>query len=227
MTELIIEHIELGAANAYIWGFILVFTLMTIESSFIPFPSEVIMIPAGFLASRGELSFGIPCLDLTAAVLCGLAGSLAGAFINYYLALFLGRPFIYRYGKYFFIKPELFSRAENIFLEYGEITTFVCRLLPGIRQLISLPAGLSRMSIIRFGLFTALGAGIWSIILAAIGYYLGSLSVDMTYAQLVYNGKDILKEKYIWIILFLAIIVTIYAITRHLVMKSRRNGVSL
>jgi len=227
MTEIIIGHIEWGAANAYIWGFILVFTLMTIESSFIPFPSEVIMIPAGFLASRGELSFGIPCLDLTAAVLCGLAGSLAGAFINYYLALFLGRPFIYRYGKYFFIKPELFSRAENIFLEYGEITTFVCRLLPGIRQLISLPAGLSRMSIIRFGLFTALGAGIWSIILAAIGYYLGSLSVDMTYAQLVYNGKDILKEKYIWIILFLAIIVTIYAITRHLVMKSRRNGVSL
>jgi len=223
MTELLIEHIEWAAANAYIWGFILVFVFMTIESSFIPFPSEVIMIPAGFLAYRGELTFGAPYIDLTAAVLCGLAGSLAGAFINYYLALFLGRPFIYRYGKYFFIKPELFSKAEEIFLEYGEITTFVCRLLPAIRQLISLPAGLSRMPLIKFSLFTALGAGIWCTILAWIGYYLGSLSADMTYAQLVYNGKDILKENYIWIFLGLAVIVAIYAIIHHLVMKSKKS----
>jgi len=215
MTDLIIEYIELGAANAYIWGYILIFALMTIESSFIPFPSEVIMIPAGFLAYRGELSFGIPCMDMTAALLSGLAGSLAGALINYYLALCLGRPFLYRYGKYFFIRPKLLSRAEGIFLEHGEITTFTCRLLPGIRQLISLPAGLSRMPLIRFTLFTSLGAGIWSFILVWIGYYLGSLSGDTTYLELVRNGKGILTQNYIWVFLSLAVIIGFYALSYH------------
>jgi membrane protein DedA with SNARE-associated domain len=215
MTDLIIEYIELGAANAYIWGYILIFALMTIESSFIPFPSEVIMIPAGFLAYRGELFFRMPCMDMTAALLCGLAGSLAGAFINYYLALCLGRPFLYRYGKYFFIRPKLLSRAEGIFLEHGEITTFTCRLLPGIRQLISLPAGLSHMPLIRFALFTSLGAGIWSFILLWIGYYLGSLSGDTTYAELVRNGKGILAQNYIWVLVSLAVIIVFYALCYH------------
>jgi membrane protein DedA with SNARE-associated domain len=222
-TQFIIEHIEWGVANAHMWGFVIVFVLMTIESSFIPFPSEVTLIPAGFLAYRGELTFGNPLVDSMAVVLCGLAGSLVGAFLNYYLALFLGRPFLYRYGKYFFVKPHILSRAEGIFLEYGEITTFVCRLLPGIRQLISLPAGISRMSIVRFTTFTALGAGIWSAILVGIGYYLGSLSADMTYAQLVNRGRDILKEHYIWIILFLFILIVVYALIHHLVMRPKRS----
>ncbi|MGD8983680.1 MAG: DedA family protein [Desulfobacteraceae bacterium] len=222
-TQFIIEHIEWGVANAHMWGFVLVFVLMAIESSFIPFPSEVTMIPAGFLAYRGELTFGNPLIDAMAVVLCGLAGSLVGAFINYYLALFLGRPFLYRYGKYFFVKPNILSRAEEIFLEYGEITTFVCRLLPGIRQLISLPAGVSRMSLVRFTTFTALGAGIWSAILVGIGYYLGTLSADMTYAQLVNRGKDILKEHYIWIVLFLVLLIVIYALIHHLVMSPKRE----
>ena len=222
MTELIIEHIEWAAANAYTWGFILIFLFMTIESSFIPFPSEVIMIPAGFLAYRGELTFGDPHIDTLIVILCGMTGSMAGAFINYYIALLLGRPFIYRYGKYFFINPQLFLRAEEVFLEYGEITTFVCRLLPGIRQLISLPAGLARMPLIKFVLFTALGAGIWCVILTWIGYYLGSLTTEMTYARLVYKGKDILKENYIWIFLGLVVIVAVYAMIHHLVMRSRK-----
>jgi len=223
MTELIIEHIEWAAANAYIWGFILVFILMAIESSFFPLPSEVIMIPAGFLAYRNELTFGDPHIDLLIVILCGMTGSIAGAYVNYFLALFVGRPIIYRYGKYVFIKPELFSRAEEIFLEYGEISTFVGRLILGIRHLISLPAGLSRMPLMKFTLFTALGAGIWCAILSWIGYYLGSLSAEMTYAQLVYNGKDILKDNYIWIFLGLAVIVAIYAITHHLVMRSKKK----
>lgn len=222
MTELIIAHIEWGVANAHVWGFFLIFLFMTIESSFIPFPSEVIIIPAGFLAYRGELTFGEPYIDLVVALLCGLAGSMAGAFINYYIGMSLGRPFIYRYGRWFFIKPQLFLRAEQIFLEYGEITTFVCRLLPAIRQLISLPAGLARMPIMKFSLFTALGAGIWSAILCGIGYYLGVLSAEMTYAQLVYKGKDILNENYIWIFLCLALIVAVYAIIHHLVMRTKK-----
>lgn len=225
-TQFMIKYIEWGVANAHILGFIVVFVLMGIESSFIPFPSEVTMIPAGFLAYRGELTFGNPPIDLFAVVLCGLAGSLVGAFFNYYLALFLGRPFLYRYGKYFLVKPNVISRAEEIFREYGEIATFVCRLLPGIRQLISLPAGISRMPLIRFSMFTGLGAGIWSAILAGIGYYLGSLSEEMTYSQLVYSGGNILKENYIWLILFLVILIVVYALSHHFVMKPKRTGIS-
>lgn len=223
-TQFMIKYIEWGVSHAYIWGFIVVFVLMAVESSFVPFPSEVTMIPAGFLAYRGDLTFGNPHIDLIAVVLCGLAGSLVGAFFNYYFALFLGRPFLYRYGKYFLVKPNVISRAEEIFREYGEIATFVCRLLPGIRQLISLPAGISRMSLIRFSMFTGLGAGIWSAILAGIGYYLGSLSEDMTYGQLVYSGKNIIKENYIWLILFLVILIGVYALSHHLVMKPKRTG---
>lgn len=223
MTETIIGHIEWAAANAHAWGLFLIFLFMAIESSFIPFPSEVIMIPSGFLACRGELTFGNPPVDMGLALLCGLLGSMAGAYVNYYLALFVGRPFIYRYGKYFFIKPQVFARAEEIFLEYGEITTFICRLIPAVRQLISLPAGISRMSIAKFSLFTALGAGIWSAILVWIGYYLGGLSQDMTYAQLVYKGKDILKENYIWIFLCLAALIAVYGMTHHFIMKKGKD----
>ncbi len=224
-TQFVTEYLEWGVANAHVWGFVLVFLLMALESSFIPFPSEVTMIPAGFLAYRCELTFGNPCFDSIAVVLCGVAGSLFGAFFNYYLALFLGRPFLYRYGRYIFIKPQVFSRAEEIFREYGEIATFVCRLLPGIRQLISLPAGIARMSIIRFTIFTALGAGIWSSILVAIGYYLGSLSDTMSYSQLVYYGKDVLKGNYIWIVLFIVVLIAVYALSHHLVMKPKSTEI--
>ena len=222
MTESVIQYVEWGVRHAHVWGFVLIFVLMAVESSLIPFPSEVIMIPGGFLAYRGDLTFGDPLMDVIMVVVCGLAGAMAGAFFNYYLALFLGRPFLYRYGKYFFLKPNILSRAEEIFLEYGEITTFVCRLIPAIRQLISLPAGLSRMPLGRFSLFTGLGAGIWSGILVTIGCYLGSLSEEMTYSQLVYRGKDIIRENTMWLSLFLVILVLGYAVSHHLILKSKR-----
>ena len=222
MTELVIQYIEWGVSHAHVWGFVLIFVLMAIESSLIPFPSEVIMIPGGFLAYRGELTFGDPLTDVITVVVCGLAGAMVGAFFNYYLALFLGRPFLYRYGKFFFLKPRVLSRAEEIFLEYGEITTFVCRLIPAIRQLISLPAGISRMPLARFSLFTGLGAGIWSGILVAIGCYLGSLSEDMTYSQLVYRGKDIIRDNTLWLVLFLVILILGYTVSHHLVLKPKR-----
>ena len=227
MTETLIGHIEWAVSNAHTMGFILIFVFMTIESSFIPFPSEIVLIPAGFLAARSELPFGNPAADMSLAFLCGLAGSMAGAYVNYYLALFVGRPFIYHYGKYFFVKPAVFARAEEIFLEYGEITTFICRLIPVVRQLISLPAGIARMPLARFSLFTALGAGIWSAILLWIGYYMGTLSEDMTYAELVYKGKDIINENYIWIFLALAALVAIYAVSHHYVMKGKTQGAAL
>jgi len=217
-TQFLINHIELIATYAHVWGFVLVFILMAIESSFLPFPSEVIMIPAGFLACRGELSFGVPMLDLIIIIILGTCGSLAGAFFNYYFALLLGRPFMHKYGKYFFVKKEVLDRAEELFRKYGEITTFVCRLIPAIRQLISLPAGISRMSVPRFAIFTGLGAGIWSVILAVIGYYFGSLSKEMSYADLVYEGKALLVHNYIWIFIALAIVVIVYIIVHKRIM---------
>jgi len=148
-------------------GYIGIFLLMFLESTFFPFPSEVIMIPAGYLAYQGEM-------NLYLVVFIGILGSVAGALFNYYLAMHFGRAFLLKYGKYFLIKPETLDKLEAFFQKHGELSTFNGRLIPGIRQLISLPAGLSRMNLLRFSLYTALGAGIWVIVLVALGYLLGS-----------------------------------------------------
>ena len=148
------------------WGYLGIFLLMAVESSFIPFPSEIVLIPAGYLASQGEMS-------ITLIMLSGLGGSLVGAFINYYLALTVGRKFLIRYGKYFFITEESLVKMERFFEKHGNISTFSGRLIPGIRQLISIPAGLAKMNIVKFSLFSALGAGIWALILTMLGYYIG------------------------------------------------------
>lgn len=220
MTELIASNIELAMQHAAVWGFFLIFFFMTVESSFIPFPSEVVMIPAGFLAYRGTLTTQIPWLDLLLAILCGLAGSMAGAYVNYYLSAWLGRPFLHKYGKYFFLSEQHLDRAEEIFRKYGDLATFVCRLLPAIRQLISIPAGLARMSLGRFSFFTALGAGIWTVILALIGWYFGHLTGNMTPVEMVEKGKKMISEHFIWILLFLAVFVVAYLLIQKLVMRS-------
>ncbi len=141
--------------------------LMFIESSFVPFPSEVVLPPAGYLAAKGQmnayLAFG-----------AGTLGSLLGALFNYTIAVYLGEPFLRRYGKYFFVKPTALDRAERFFANHGEISTFVGRLVPVVRQLISIPAGVARMNLRRFALFTSLGAGIWCAILVYIGYLHGT-----------------------------------------------------
>ncbi len=139
---------------------------MFLESSCFPFPSEVIMIPAGYLAHQGRMHFGL-------AVTSGILGSWLGALFNYYLALFLGRPLLLKWGKYFFIKEKDFERGEKFFQRHGEVGTFTARLIPVVRQYISLPAGLVRMNMFRFLLWTGLGAGIWVSILAWIGYIAG------------------------------------------------------
>lgn len=221
VTEQLIQYIEWAAAQAPAWGFVIIFVLMTIESSFIPFPSEVVMIPAGFLAARGDLTFGHGGLDASVAVAAGVLGSLAGAYVNYFLFLWLGRPFLYKYGRYFFLPPPTVRRAEEIFLEYGPGTTFVCRLLPAIRQLISIPAGLARMPLGIFTLCTGLGAGIWVVILTGIGYYFGVKTADMSYADLVHRGKDILHENLVWIILGCAAFFAAYVYVHKAVMHGK------
>jgi len=148
------------------WGYVGIFCLMAVESSFIPFPSEIVLIPAGYLASKGDMSIGM-------IMLSALGGSLLGAFINYYLALTLGRKILKRYGKYFFIKEDALVKMDGFFQKHGHISTFTGRLIPGIRQLISIPAGIARMDLGVFSLYTALGAGVWALILTMLGYFIG------------------------------------------------------
>ncbi len=145
------------------WG---IYLLMSVESSFIPFPSEVVLIPAGYLAARGEMDMGL-------ILLVSLLGSLTGALVNYFGAMWIGRAFLLRYGRYFFIKPSALEKMERFFERHGPISTFTGRLIPGIRQLISLPAGLARMELRLFLFYTALGAGIWGTILTVLGYLIG------------------------------------------------------
>ena len=164
----IIESILLLINNL---GYLGIFIGMTIESSFVPFPSELILIPAGALIARGEMSF-FPVF------FAGLFGSIFGALINYYLAFHLGRRtidfLVNKYGKFLFLNKKKLKRTDLYFKKHGEITTFVGRLIPLVRQEISLPAGFARMHISKFILFTALGAGIWTGILIFVGYFFGS-----------------------------------------------------
>jgi membrane protein DedA with SNARE-associated domain len=140
--------------------------LMAMESSVLPVPSELVMPPAGYLAAKGEMNIVI-------AIACGVLGSVLGALANYGVALWLGRAVIRRAGRYLLISEKALDRAERFFDRHGEISTLLGRMLPVVRHLISIPAGIARMSLPRFVLFTGLGAFLWCTILATIGYVLG------------------------------------------------------
>jgi membrane protein DedA with SNARE-associated domain len=153
-------------------GYLGVALFMAIESSFIPFPSEIIVPPAAYLAQEGKF-------NLWLVVLAGTVGSLVGALINYFLALFLGRKMVYslsetRLARLFLIDSQKINRAEEHFLNYGNVSTFLGRLVPAIRQLISIPAGFSKMPLPQFVFYTTLGAGSWVVVLALLGYFFGA-----------------------------------------------------
>lgn len=171
-----------------------IFLLMAMESSVIPVPSELVMPPAGYLAFQGKMNMAL-------AILCGTVGSLAGAYANYFASRYLGRPLILKYGKYVLISPQKFERVEGFFLRHGEISTFIGRLLPVVRHLISIPAGLSGMNHLRFSLYTLLGAGIWCGILTGIGYAIGeNQQLIMQYAH----------KAVAWVVLFSIALIGVY-----------------
>jgi membrane protein DedA with SNARE-associated domain len=148
-------------------GYSGIVALMFLESSFFPFPSEVVVPPAGYLASKGEMHLGL-------VIVAAIFGSILGALFNYWIAFHFGRAFFRRYGKFFFVSETTLDKADLFFARHGHISTFIGRLLPGIRQYISLPAGIAQMDITVFCIFTAIGSGIWVIILAAAGFWIGN-----------------------------------------------------
>lgn len=170
-------------------GYWLVFWFMVIESSFLPFPSEVVVPPAAYIAvQRGDMNIAL-------IVLVATAGAVVGALVNYFLSLWLGRPIVYafansRFGHACLIDQAKVEKAEKYFDQHGAISTFIGRLIPAVRQLISIPAGLARMNLGTFTVFTALGAGVWNCILAGLGYWLGkSVPADALFATIEkYNG---------------------------------------
>lgn len=176
-----------------------IFFLMFLESSFFPFPSEVVMVPAGYLASKGEM-------NLAAVIVSGIGGSLMGAVFNYYLAMWVGRKFLLKYGKYMLIHERTIFKMEQFFEKHGHISTFSGRLLPGIRQYISLPAGIAKMNLKQFMFFTSLGAGIWVVILTLLGYYLGANETLV---------KTYMKEIVIFLLAGLVVLAGIYILVKR------------
>lgn len=155
-------------------GYLGIVVGMTIESSAIPFPSEVVIPPAGALAHQGKMSMSL-------IILSGTIGSLIGALINYYVAYYLGRPFFVKYGKWVLVTEEKIRKAEEFFAKYGAVATFTCRFITVIRQLVSLPAGFAKMDMKKFIIYTSAGSAIWSAVLAFAGYFLGA-------------GEDVIKQ---------------------------------
>lgn len=186
------------AAQFFQWfvdnaNYTFVFVFMVIESSFIPFPSEVVVPPAAYLAcTNAGAGAG---MNVFLVVIVATLGAMVGAFINYYLALWIGRPVVYafadsRVGHMLLINREKVQKAEDYFDKHGAISTFIGRLIPAIRQLISIPAGIARMNVFQFGLFTFLGALLWNSILGALGFWLAeTVSPDQLFDKVEQYNK--------------------------------------
>jgi len=182
-----------------------IFVIMALESTFIPIPSEAVMIPAGYLIQREAMSFPL-------SLLCGVTGSVAGAYLNYYIALRLGRPFLLSYGKYAGISRERFLKVDEYFHRHGEITVFIGRLIPVVRHIISFPAGIGRMNHLRFTAYTALGAALWVTILLGLGYLIGENEGLI---------REYLSHITIYLIVFSAVVAAVYIYLKKRYLQAR------
>ncbi len=187
--------------------------LMVLESSFIPFPSEVVIPPAAYIASKPESN-----LNIFLVVLFGTIGALIGAYINYFLAMFLGRPIIYKiadskFGKLLLLNSQKIEHAEDYFNRHGKTSTFVGRLIPAVRQLISIPAGLAKMSFVTFTVYTIMGAGLWNITLALLGY--------------IAHGQADVIDKYSheigYIVIAIVIVAILYFVLKYLMKRKKEK----
>jgi len=188
--------------------------LMAVESScFIPFPSEVVVPPAAYKASQEDSDMNIVLVVVFATI-----GALIGAIINYYFALFLGRPIVYRFvetriGRMCLLSSEKIKKAEDLFVKHGNMTTLICRLIPGVRQVISVPAGFARMHFGNFVLYTFIGASLWNIILAVLGY-------------VAHGNADIINKyskELSYILLGLGLLFVIYLIYNGFLKKRKKS----
>ncbi|MCK5416321.1 DedA family protein [Candidatus Parcubacteria bacterium] len=192
-------------------GYSGIIVLMTVESSFIPFPSEIVIPPAAFLANQGEMNIFL-------VVFFGILGSLIGASINYFLALKFGRKIVYlwadhKIAKTLLITPKKIKTAEDYFIKHGRMSTFFGRLVPAVRQLISIPAGFSKMKFSTFLFFTFLGSGTWTVILAALGYYFG-------------DSQELLHKYYTevkFMAIFVVLTILVVALYRLKIKKKLKN----
>ncbi len=175
--------------------------LMAIESSVLPLPSELIMPPAGYLAARGEMDLGL-------AILAGTMGSVLGALVNYFLAVAVGEPILRRYGKFVLMTPAALDRSEAFFKRHGEISTLLGRLLPVVRHLVSIPAGLCRMRLGRFIAFTGIGAGIWCSVLTLIGWAIGRHEGELRQAAVHAYTAQALR----WIVVAALVVIATYVV---------------
>jgi membrane protein DedA with SNARE-associated domain len=169
--------------------------LMFIESTFIPLPSELVIPPAGYLISQNQMSW-------IGVILSGTLGSVLGALFNYAIAIYFGRPFILKYGKYFGVSHNHFIKGEIFFHKHGNISTFIGRLILGVRHYISFPAGLAKMNLKKFCFYTAFGASIWVLVLAYIGYFVGNnkekvMEVSKQWSLYILAGCALLIVAYI------------------------------
>jgi len=194
--------------------------LMAVESSFFPFPSEVVLPPAGYLAAQGRMNAWV-------ALGSGLFGSLVGALFNYYLAAYLGRPLLHRYHRFLLMRANSLDRSEAFFRRHGEISTFIGRLVPVIRQLISLPAGVARMRIDLFVAYTALGAGIWCAVLTAVGWYVGKHAAVVEDMDALVSDPEIhalLSRAVLWLLPAIVVVLIAYVLYQRRVRLRRDTG---
>lgn len=183
-------------------GYLGIFIGMFLESTLVPLPSELIMIPVGMSASQGGMNVYV-------AVIFGITGNISGAIFSYYFASFVGHPLLIRIGKYFFVRPETIIKMENFFKDHGPISVFFGRLLPGFRHFISLAAGIAKMDLKKFFLYTSTGSAIWTSILAGLGFFIG-------------ENQETIKS-FLHQVVITCVLICILSITIYIFVKRKKN----
>lgn len=160
------------------FGYLGIFIMAFLESTFVPIPSEVTMVPAGYLVQQGKM-------DFTLVFLLSTTGAIGGALANYFIAYYFGRKFLLHFGKYMFFGPDKMAKLDAYFAAHGEISTFTGRLIPGVRHVISFPAGLAHMNLKKFCIYTGVGGGLWMLTLILVGYLIGD-NPEVVHANMPY-----------------------------------------